>query len=102
MLPTCKRCGNAIDYEPQYINGLPYHKFCEIKEKKMEPKKISIIDKIVLNRKIIIKRTLQIGGGILGVVLLGSFLAKDRFEDIGDGVEEIEDAEVVGEEPEED
>lgn len=48
----------------------------------METPKLSIIEKIAQNRKLIIKRTLQIGAGVVGTVLVGAFLAKERFEEV--------------------
>lgn len=53
--------------------------------------KISIIEKISKNRKLILKRTLAIGGGIIGGLLLVGFLTKERFEDDTVEIPENED-----------
>ena len=58
----------------------------------MPEKKLSIIDKIVQNRKVIIRRTLKIGGAIIGAVVVAGFLAKNRFEEDEDIIiSDIED-----------
>ena len=50
--------------------------------------KISILEKVSRNKKVIIKRTLLTALGIVGGSLLVGFLAKGRFED--DTVEIVE------------
>lgn len=53
--------------------------------------KVSIIEKIAQNRKVIIKRTLQVAAGIAGAVLITTFLAKERFPDDSIEIEESDD-----------